>query len=200
MAAGEEDLDRLIGGLREGNPEVLREFCAQYGDRLHRLAEKRLGAKLGRRVGPEDIVQSAYRTFLRRAQGGEFQLADGDSLWRLLCAITLKKLYQKARANRRQRRDYDKEVHFDQAGGDGEAAGFEPADRQPSPDQEAAFADQFEQLIAGLDPEEQQVVELKLQGYTNEEAAARMNSSERTVRRIVKRVQHVLERSLEGGA
>jgi RNA polymerase sigma factor (sigma-70 family) len=61
------------------------------------------------------------------------------------------------------------------------------------PEQEAAFADQLGQLIGSLDEEEQRVVELKLEGCTNEEAAERMGSSERTVRRIVKRIQHILE-------
>jgi RNA polymerase sigma-70 factor (ECF subfamily) len=196
MAEDEEDRwEKFILGLRDGDAQIMRDFCGQYGDRLQRLAEKRLGGKLGRRLDPEDVVQSAYRTFLRRAQGGEFQLGDSDSLWRLLCAITLKKLYHKARANRRQRRDYGREV--DLAAASEEGGGFEPVDRQPLPDQEAAFADQFEQLIASLDDEEQQVVSLKLQGFTNEEAAERMGSSERTVRRIVKRLQHQLERGFE---
>jgi RNA polymerase sigma-70 factor (ECF subfamily) len=194
MAEGEGSWDRLIAGLRQGDPRVMQEFCAQYGERLHRLAEKRLGGKLGRRVGPEDVVQSAYRTFIRRAKGGEFELGDTDSLWRLLCAITMKKLYQKARANRRQRRDYGREVH---PGSEGDGAAFDPVDPQPLPDQEAAFADQLAQLIGSLDPEEQQVVELKLQGCTNEEAAERMGSSERTIRRIVKRLQHILERRFD---
>jgi RNA polymerase sigma-70 factor (ECF subfamily) len=197
MADDDASWDRMIAGLRDGDHQVMQQFCREYGDRLHRLAEKRLGGKLRRRVGPEDIVQSAYRTFLRRAQGGEFDLGDSDSLWRLLCAITLKKLYQKARANRRLKRSFDKEVHPQTDASDISGAGFDPVDRQPLPDEEAAFADQFEQLIASLDAEEQQVVELKLQGCTNEEAAERMGSSERTVRRIVKRIQRQLERGFE---
>jgi RNA polymerase sigma factor (sigma-70 family) len=198
MAEGEEGVDRLIHGLRDGNQQLLREFCAEYGDRLHRLAEKRMGGKLRRRVGPEDVVQSAYRTFLRRAQGSEFELpGDSEGLWRLLCAITLKKIYQKARAHRRLKRDYDKEV---QVGSEAaEEAGLDNAfvDPQPLPDEEAAFADQFEQLVTGLNSEEQQVVDLKLQGFTNEEVAERLSSSERTVRRMMKKIQRHLERTFE---
>jgi RNA polymerase sigma-70 factor (ECF subfamily) len=195
MAEDDTGWERLIAGLRQGDQQVMNEFCAQYGDRLHRLAAKRMGGKLGRRVGPEDVVQSAYRTFIRRAQGGEFQLGDSDSLWRLLCAITMKKLYQKARSNRRQRRDYDREVH---PGSEGDDAGYDPVDRQPLPDEEAAYADELKDLFGSLDDEEKRVVELKLEGCTNEEAAERMGSSERTVRRIVKRIQNMLERRFDG--
>jgi RNA polymerase sigma-70 factor (ECF subfamily) len=198
MAEAEESWDRLIHGLREGDPQVMREFCDRYGERLHRLAEKRLGGKLARRVGPEDVVQSAYRTFLRRARGGEYHLDDSDSLWRLLCAITLNKLYQKARDHQRHKRSYDREVplNLDAAG---ESGFHDPVDPGPAPDEEAAFADQFEKVLAVLDPEERQVVELKLQGCTHQETAERMGSSERTVRRLVKRIQRLFEGAFEGG-
>ena len=46
---------------------------------------------------------------------------------------------------------------------------------------------------------ERQVVVLKLEECTNEEIAERLGSSERTVRRILKRVQSQLTRALEGG-
>jgi RNA polymerase sigma factor (sigma-70 family) len=107
----------------------------------------------------------------------------------------MKKLYQKARSNRRQRRDYDREVH---PGSEGDDAGYDPVDRQPLPDEEAAYADELKDLFGSLDDEEKRVVELKLEGCTNEEAAERMGSSERTVRRIVKRIQNMLERRFDG--
>ncbi len=190
MPGEDENCERLVRGLRAGDPHVLREFCALYGDRLHRLADRRLGGQLRRRVGPEDVVQSAYRTFLRRLQGGEFQLLESDGLSRLLCAITLRKLYQKARAHQRHKRDLTREVPL---AGPGDEGGPDPVDRQPLPDEAAAFADQFEQLLAALDPECQQIVDLKLQGLTNEEVAERLGSSERTVRRLVKKIQRRLE-------
>src|SRR5438128_353918 len=88
MTEDEARWQKLIDGLRAGDNQVVREFCAQYGDMLHRVAAKHLPRGLRRRVGPEDVVQSACRTFLRRARVGEFQLDDSDGLWRLLCAIT----------------------------------------------------------------------------------------------------------------
>jgi len=54
--------------------------------------------------GPEDLVQSACRTFLRRAQIGQFRLADSEELWRLLCAITLTKVREQTRFHMRQKR------------------------------------------------------------------------------------------------
>ena len=94
MAEGEERWTRLVRGLREGDPQIVEEFCEQYGALLQQLADKHLSEDLRRRVGPEDVVQSVCRTFLRRARAGEFELADSEGLWRLLCAITLTKVHE----------------------------------------------------------------------------------------------------------
>jgi RNA polymerase sigma factor (sigma-70 family) len=198
MSVDEQDRwQRLIQGLRSGNDQVVREFCEQYGDLLHRFAEKHLAAGVARRVGPEDVVQSACRTFLRRAQGGEFHIADGEGLWRLLCAITLTKVREQTRFHLRKKRGLDQEVRLAPPSGESSAAGFDAVDPHPNPAEAVEFADFLQQTLASLDPEERQVVDLKLQELTNEEVADRLGSSERTVRRILKRVQARLTRALE---
>jgi RNA polymerase sigma factor (sigma-70 family) len=191
---GEVTWNRMIGGLRNGTRTVVREFCDRYGKSLERLAEKHLSGGLRRRVGAEDVVQSACRTFLRRAQIGEFELADAEGLWGLLCAITLTKVREQTRYHMRQKRGLDREVHQTDASANGLPRMFDRADNEPTPAEAAEFADQFTQLVAGLDDEERQLVDLKLQQFTNEEIAVRMGCSERTVRRILKRVQAVLAR------
>jgi RNA polymerase sigma factor (sigma-70 family) len=189
----DENWDRLIVGLRDGDGEAARQFCAQYGDALQRLADRHLPAGLRRRVGPEDVAQSACRTFLRRAGGGEFQLPDSEALWRLLCAITLTKVREQTRFHLRKKRGLDLETAPDP---DASGAGLlEAADPRPSPEAAVEFADQFEQLLAGLDEEARQVVDLKLQELTNEQIAEKLGCSERTVRRVIKRVQADLVRS-----
>src|SRR5688572_16473353 len=106
----EQRWQKWILGFHNGDPEVLREFWDQYGPMLHQIASKHLADRLKRRVGPEDIVQSACRTFLRRVQGGQLQLDDSESLWRLLCAITLTKVREQARFHSRKKRGMDQEV------------------------------------------------------------------------------------------
>lgn len=190
MADSEDTWPRLIQGLRDGDSLIVREFCNQYGDALHRLADRHLAAGLRRRVGPEDVVQSACRTFLRRAQVGEFHLTDSEALWAILCAITLTKVREQARFHQRQKRGLDREV-----GGDG--IGWDLVGSEPTPAQAAELADQLQLVLGGLDEEERQLVDLKLQECTNEETAERMGCSERTVRRLLKRVQGRLARSLD---
>jgi len=189
MAENEERWQRLIDGLRGGDARVVQEFWEHYGGLLQGLAEKHLPGGLRRRVGPEDVAQSACRTFLRRARAGEFQLADSEGLWRLLCAITLTKVREQCRFHLRQKRGLGQEVYPGFVSGESGGASLGPADPGPSPAEAAEFTDQFQRLITSLDDEERQVVDLKLQECTNDEVAQRLGCSERTVRRILKRVQ-----------
>ncbi len=101
----------MVEGLRSGDPTVIRQFCERYGESLERLAERNLTGGILRRVGPDDVAQSACRTFLRRAKIGEFELADSKGLWGILCAITLAKVREQMRFQLRDRRGLDREVY-----------------------------------------------------------------------------------------
>src|SRR5262245_41323985 len=91
------DFQRLIDGLRAGDEATLREVYTRYGAMLRDIADSRLAPGLKRRFDADDVVQSTFRTFFRRAQGGQFQFADNQRLWNLLLAIALTKLREKAR-------------------------------------------------------------------------------------------------------
>jgi RNA polymerase sigma factor (sigma-70 family) len=191
---------RMIAGLRAGDAVAVREFCDRYGPALNRVADRKLPGAVRRRIDAEDVVQSACRTFFRRAQNGEFRLDDSGALWRLLCAITLTKVREQARFHLRQRRGVGREQEALPAG-DESRCETPLAEAGPSPAEVAEFADQFRALLDRLDPEEQRVVDLKIQDYTNEQVAAALGCSERTVRRLLKRVQGVLNQVIgERGA
>ena len=81
MTDDESHWDILINGLRAGDEEIVRQFYETYGGILERLAARNLESGLRRRFGPDEVAHSALRTFLRRCQGGQFELDTTDSLW-----------------------------------------------------------------------------------------------------------------------
>ncbi|MBI84672.1 MAG: hypothetical protein CMJ81_15880 [Planctomycetaceae bacterium] len=186
-----------IARLAEGDDQAVHDFWDTYGDRLQKLAAHHLASGLQQRVGPEDVVQSACRTFLRRAQLQQFSLNDTESLWRLLCVITITKVREQARFHLRQRRGVQREVPLPPGDDDSQHLRREWISNEHSPEAAAEFADEFEKLLNALDEEEQQFVRLKLEEQTNAEIAASLACSERTVRRILKRVQSRLRQMLE---
>ena len=193
MDISEEQLARWIDGLRTGNDAAMLDFWNLMGPALERLAERRMEPGLQRRVGPEDVAQSVCRTFFRRMQHGEFQFGEESGIWRLLCAITLAKVREKARHHLRLRRGLQRETTLE---GPEPGAEFIHASSEPTPAEHSEFADLLQHVLSELDDEERQIVELRLQDQTQVEIATALGCAERTVRRILKRVESKFEKAL----
>ncbi len=194
---GEEpkSIEQLIDGLRTSDSLAEIHFWQRYGPSLERFARPRVKGAMLARFGPEDIAQSACRTFLRRARLGQYDVPDAGSLWRLLCAIALSKVREQARFHHRRRRSVDDETQLDHRGASDTAVspGSQVTDLEPAPDEAVAFADQFEKLLSELAPEDREIVAMKLQDRGNQEIAASLRRSERTVRRTLERLRSKFE-------
>ena len=184
-----DEWDRMIQGLRDGDSQVCTDFWMKYGPLLEGVAGRQISSQLQRRVGADDVVQSACRTFFRRVSEGQFELPDSDALWRLMCAITLTKARRAARDQNRQKRGMSREQYIDATAAEQSSAGFELAGRDESPIEAVEVADQLRVVLEGLGEQECQVLDLKLQQLTNDEIAERIGCSERTVRRLTKKIQ-----------
>src|SRR5262249_30345416 len=82
---------------------------------------------------------------------------------------------------------------------DSVAEGHDLVDPNPGPDAAVAFTDQLEALLTGLDEQEQQIIGLKLQDLNNDDVALRLDLSERTVRRVLKRLEERCKAIADGG-
>lgn len=186
--------NELIEGIRAGDDDACWRFWDEYGPMIQRLAERNLGGGLQQRVDADDVVQSACRTFFRRAQGGEFELPDARALWTLLCTITLNKVRQSKRFHLAQKRGANREQPL--AAGDESGAAWQPAAAGPTPAEQAAFSEQLEHIVSTLTAEERRVLDLKLQQLSNQEIKEELGRSERTVGRLLQRVRDRLEEML----
>jgi RNA polymerase sigma factor (sigma-70 family) len=191
----DERWQRLIDGLRAGDSRTEYEFWENYGPALQCLAEQYLSPKLQARIGSDDIVLSACRTFLRRMRLGEFHLDDSRALWRILTVITVRKVREQARYHRCRKRSVAQEISQSPCGGDGVVL----IDPYEDPAEAVALVDQMEQLLALLDEEERTIVLQKLQDLTNDEVAERLQLSERTVRRKLKCIRARLASVMQAG-
>jgi len=182
----------LMARWRTGDQQAAAELFQRYAGRLMALARSRLSAKLAQRVDAEDVVQSAYRSFFADVQDGRFDLQRGGDLWRLLVAITLHKLNDQVKRNTSVKRSVEHEHRF---GSEDSLVALHAHLRsaEPSPVEALALADEVERIMRGLEPLEQRMLELRLQGYNIFEIAAQVDAGERTVRRVLKRVKQQLE-------
>lgn len=172
----------LVELCRQGDQDAADELFNQYVSRLVALARSHLSPKMNARVDPEDIVQSAYRSFFIRSRKGNFSFDEGGDLWRLLAAMTLNKLHRQVERHTAEKRSVDRE----KGNSDPELVGFDPKmlSKDPSPDDVLIAAEKIEDLMKDYQDPQRSMLEQRLQGYTFEEIASKVNRSERTVRRF----------------
>src|SRR5204862_3842259 len=80
----------LMARLRTGEDAAAREVFEKFAGRLIGLARGQFNQLLSRKVDPEDVVQSAYKSFFVRHRAGTLDVGDWPGRWRLLTPITLR--------------------------------------------------------------------------------------------------------------
>lgn len=168
--------------------EPARLIFERFTRRLVGLARTHLDGRLKNKVDPEDVVQSAYKSFFLRYGEGALAAEGWNGLWGLLTTITLRKCADRARYHQAERRDLGREEST-------EVGPWATAlDREPTPEQAVSLAETLAGVLDGLGAAERPIVELSLQGYSTQEVAERLNRAERSVRRVRERVRLQLER------
>jgi RNA polymerase sigma-70 factor (ECF subfamily) len=193
---GEEDsINICLEKLKCGNPDAAQDLWYRYYHRLVGLARKKLGDSPRRTMDEDDVVQSAFSDFCRRAQAGCFpDLHDRDSLWALLALITARKAANQRGHEHRIKRGggaAKNKNEADAGAGDWELA--QVVAEQPSAEDAALFVTQLERFMDSLDdPSDRLILLWKLEERTNPEIARHLDCSlsavERKLRSIRKRL------------
>jgi DNA-directed RNA polymerase specialized sigma24 family protein len=178
-----------LGRLRAGDPAAARPLFDRYFRRLVGLARARLRDAPRRAADEEDVALSAFDSFCRNAEHGRFpDLADRDSLWRLLASFTLRKAAHLVRDAGRLKRGGG-------AGAD-ERSGVlaEALGREPDPGLAAELAEECDRLLAALgDPELKRVALLRMDGHSVEEVAEQVGCAPRSVKRKLHLIRQIWE-------
>ena len=178
--------------------EASRALFEQFSQRLIGLARCHLDARLKNKVDPEDVVQSAYKSFFLRYGDQTLASQGSDALWSLLTLITLRKCADRARYHRADRRNVNQEARSPVA--DGGESWREAVSREPTPEHAVILAETVEQVLREVGADERQVIELSLQGYSTQEISEQLSRAERSVRRLRERVRKYLQQLQDVGA
>jgi RNA polymerase sigma factor (sigma-70 family) len=180
-------IDHFRSGSSATRDEAARQIWERYLHRLLILAREHLPPRIRVRHDEEDVVQSMGRSFFRRLQRGDFDLADRDALWALLVTITLNKTRNARDRHFAKRRDVRLERPLPPSDGSRSDAPDEapvPEADEPTPAEAAALNEALERRLRDLPEKDvRQVALMKLEGYTNHEIAAALRCGERTVER-----------------
>jgi DNA-directed RNA polymerase specialized sigma24 family protein len=178
---------QLLQQLRSGRSTATTALYHRYANRLMGFVRKQLGTDLNRRIGPDDIVQSTFRSFFRRASSGSYDVPDSGELWSLLRTIAANKTKNQAAWHRAQKRDVSR---------------TRPCDPKTLHGVEGLGQEQVEieilidELLSSLTDREQRVVRMRIDGHEVAAIATATRSSKRTTERILQQFRAVLSREV----
>jgi RNA polymerase sigma-70 factor (ECF subfamily) len=170
-----------------------RALVERYTRRLLDLARQQLPDRVRRRVDPEDVVQSVYRSFFRRLNDGQYSFDDSQDLWRLLAAMTFHKSRKAVRFHQQARRDVRREIPLSTEPGmvnDSDVT-------RPGPADLVVLFESLERLLNRVPDHYRPIVLLRLEGLSIAEIATKIARSQRTVLRALARLQELAAEELE---
>jgi len=184
----EESITQLIRAAQDDRESAVGPLLAAYFDRLVQLARKRLQNLPGLAGYDEDLALRSFFSVYRRLRdpARPLALAGRDDLWRLLATRTISRAIDLMRRHR-----------------PGEVPGGQYVGllltQEPTPEAAAEMADECRRLLELLEePELRQIALWKVEGYTNNEIAARLDCVPRTIERKVSRIRVLWKHELKG--
>jgi DNA-directed RNA polymerase specialized sigma24 family protein len=199
MPSADGSVTRWLGQLQTGDSAAAQPLWERYFRRLVGLARKRLHGAPRRGRDEEDVALSALKSFFHGAARGRFpDLADRDGLWRLLVVMTCRKAAHLRRDEDREKRGGGAQLTNDTPGEPDEESVLEQVlSREPTPEFAVQMSEQCERLLRGLGDEDlKSVARLRMEGYTVEEIAARMECVTRTVKRKLHLIRSIWKKEL----
>lgn len=169
----------LLEAFRSGQMDASTRLYMKYADRLIGMTARKSSSELAAKVDPEDIVQSVFRTFFRRVEKGQYDVPEGEDIWKLLLVITLNKIRAVVAFNRAAKRDM-RRTRSD--------AMVEEAVAQADNKDEIALATLrivIDELLADQIEVNQIIIRQRIEGYDILEIAKNVNRSKRTVERVL---------------
>lgn len=164
----------LLAGIGRGDRGAVAELYQRYAGRLTRFVATRASGL----YDADDVVQSAFRTFIATSDNGHYHLPEGQDLWRLLVVIALNKVRSRVRYAAAKKRAVE-------GGEEAESVG-----RSADPCGVIDLRDALERLK----PAERELVELRAAGHGVDEIARRVGRSKRTVERQLRACRESLDR------
>jgi RNA polymerase sigma-70 factor (ECF subfamily) len=176
---------QLLQEIQNGEEIGAEELFRRYASRLVGFARKRWPAALTSRLDPDDVVQSAFRSFFRQARLGMYELSEGDELWNLLMVICAYKLRTQCVRHCAAKRDARRTQSAD-----GEWLTALSVD--PDTVLDLTVREQIERLPT----DHRRVTELRLQGYEVGAIAELIGRSRRSVERLLQECRQRLLQSM----
>jgi RNA polymerase sigma-70 factor (ECF subfamily) len=180
------DFARFLQRIRAGDEQAAQELVARCEPLVRREVRARLrDQRLRRLFDSADFCQSVFASFFVRAAAGGYDLDHPGQLLNLLVSMARRKLACCLRQQRALRRDH-RRLH------DGDGPLQQATDLRSSPSEQASRQELVVLVRQRLSPEEKQIAQLRAQGCSWSEVAARLGGTPEARRvQLARALDHV---------
>ena len=184
-----DDVTHWLDQLKAGDRAAVDPLWAEYFHQVLRLAGQRLRSAPRLAGDAEDVAVSAFASFCRAAEDGRLpRLTDRHSLWSHLFVYTIRKAHDLVKREYAAKRGGGTVVtESGLRGPDDGRSVLDVLGREPDPELAALVAEEYRAMLARLPSDDfRAVAQWDLEGYTNDEIAAKLGCSRRRVERMVR--------------
>jgi RNA polymerase sigma-70 factor (ECF subfamily) len=181
----------LLRRFQTGDDDAATALYARYANRLLALAQTKTSSNFKSRFDADDVVQSVFRSFFRRAKQGLYDVPAGGELWQLLLVLSLNKIRRLALHHSAQKRNVRMTV-----------SGEEVLPNVSAPEEATALGilqQVVDQEIGELPDIQQRIVRDRIEGIEISEIARRVDRSKRTVERTLQQFRQRLAKVIDNG-
>jgi RNA polymerase sigma-70 factor (ECF subfamily) len=184
MSAGEEDFRTLMRGMLAGDPDAADRLCRTYQSHILRVVRHRLVRRLRVRYDSLDFVHDVWASFFAKPPE-KVWFDRPEELIGYLERMAQFKVGQALRQRTGTRKHgMGREMPID---GDDSWQDRLPA-RTPTPSQVAAAEDEWARMLEGRPPLHQSILHALRNGWTYREIADKLQTNEKTIQRLVRRL------------
>ena len=168
----------LLIRLKSGEEDAATGIYLRYAQRLRLLATSQAGRSLSVRLDADDVVQSVFRTFFRRAAQGHYDIPDGEELWKLFLVLALNKIRGLGTHHRAAKRDVSQTADLSKLYG-------EPAAYLPDDSAYGILRMTIDDILNSLPEPQRLMVVMRIEGSDIQQIAEATQRSKRSVERAL---------------
>lgn len=176
-----------INAVRQGDASAAEHLWRRYFQQL--MAQARVRMTNVDRTGydEEDAAISTFHILCTKLQEGHYaSLSDRDELWQLMLTVLIRKVGRRVKYQQASKRSIARTGQV----------GFS-VDELPAATSDEISEECFELIALLNDSNLEQVALLKFEGYTNEEIAAKLNRTRRTIQRMLNLIRSLWQEALD---
>lgn len=181
----QSDPDSLFARAKEGDEAAWVDLVAHCYERVRRVVRRQLDPPMRTLYDSTDIANDVFASLV--AESHKFNFATIEELRAYLIHAANQKVIDEYRRQHRVRRDVKRRRSLDAMSGENSSP-YEPVGRDPTPSQQAVAEEVRELILSGQSEPDQEILRLKAEDFSNEEAARQTGTHLRKVQRLVKKV------------